>query len=201
MGSLYSNTEHTVESWKSGVSQLAEGADELRTTIDVHLAEHHSVPPSPEGEILTEIHGEYRTLLSNAKSALDGIVEGAGLIVDAPKTNGDSPWRQWDEKLAAFRGEYQLAVSRSTAHREKLEQLTQIEEQLRAHQQETLRLEKEQKAVDTAEEDYNSARDSWKRLISARDDLLDAQCSELTANSGGAIRAHVSPFTPILKPL
>ncbi len=194
MGGSYSNAEHTVESWKSGVIQLAEGADALRSRLDVHLVEHEAVPASPEGDILRDAHGEYRTLLTDAKLALDGIVEKARSIIDAPQSDGEGPWRKWVEKLAAFREAYQLAVSRSTTHRDKMEQLTEIEERLRAHQQETLRLEKEKKAIARVEEDYNNARDEWKELIGKRDDLLDVQCSNLTTNSGGTIRAHVSRY-------
>ena len=193
-GSLFSDAEHTVKSWQISVNRLAEGAEALRASIEFHLAEHESVPTVPEGDILPRMHGEYRTLLSDAEASLDGFLQRAQRIIATPETDDGSPWQKWFETLAAFREAYQSAVRRSSAHSEGMEQLSVTEEQLRVHKQETLRLKEELKVIARAEQDYNNARVDWERLISDRDDILDLQCSELTKNSGGAIRANVKRY-------
>ena len=193
-GKSFSDTEHTVESWQNGVKRLEEGADRLRSAIVAHLAEHESPPATPEGEILREAFDEYRTLLSDAKTALDTLVEQAQRIIAAPETDDNNPWRRWMQKLESFKEEYEQAVSRSSVHQERREQLRETEEQLRSHLWGTTRGREELNILTEVEQNYNSERDGWEKLIGQRDDLLDEQCSKLTADSGGTIRAHVKRY-------
>ena len=193
-GKSFSDAEHTVESWQSGVRRLEEGADRLRSAVVAHLAERESPPATPEGEILKEAFDEYETLLSDAKTALDTLVERAQRITTASETDDGSAWRRWMQKLESFREAYELAVSRSSTHRERMEQLRETEDQLRAHLRDTARVREELKSLAGAEQDYNAERDEWEKLIDQRGDLLDGQCSKLTTDSGGIIRAHVKRY-------
>ena len=103
----------------------------------------------------------------------------------------NGPWWRWAKKLAAFREVYLAAVQRSSAHREKMEQLTTIEKQLQAYVRETARIREGLKSLTGAEESYRTERTMWERLLGERDEALDAQCAKLTDDSGHAIRAHV----------
>jgi type III restriction enzyme len=105
--------------------------------------------------------------------------------------DANSPWRQWSEKMAAFRALYEAAVQHSSAHSEKLKQLKDIEEQLSNHVRETARVREELRALAAAEGGYRAEWNAWEALLKERDDLLDMQCKALTESSRGAIRAVV----------
>jgi hypothetical protein len=49
-------------------------------------------------------------------------------------TAADTPWVDWRQKLQTFRGAYEAAVRRSSAHHERMEQLQSIEQRLSAYQ-------------------------------------------------------------------
>ena len=106
----------------------------------------------------------------------------------------NNPWRKWAQKRAEFSEVYTAAVWRSSAHREKMEQLKAIEEQLQMYVRETGRVREELKSLARAEETHRTERESWERLIVERDDALDAQCAKLTADSGGAILARMKRY-------
>lgn len=193
-GSSFSEAEETVNSWANGVKRVADGAHALRSEIVAHLSEHESVPASPEAEVLPMMHAEYSALLGDATTELDLIVRRARLLVTSADSESDSPWRTWGDRLASFRASYRLAVGRSSAHRDKMEQLGETEGRLRAHRQETARLEQELNTLDRAGDDYSAARDKWENLIDRQDDLLDEQCTILTDSSRQVIRARVNRY-------
>ena len=193
-GESYSEAEQTVGSWTKGVTLLAEGATALRSEIVSHLDQNELAPTQPEGELLRQVHLEYRSVLSEATNVLGQLVDQARSVLDAPEIGDESPWHLWTQRLASFREAYSLAVSRSSAHSDRLQQLTTTEQELRAHRIETSRLREELETTSSVEADYSNARDEWERLFHTRDELIDTQCSELTANSGGCIRAYVKRY-------
>jgi len=129
--------------------------------------------------------------MAEAKTALDGILARAQLAFDQPETETTTPWLQWQMKLAAFRESYAAAVMRSSAHKERMDQLRAIELKLAAHQKETARLNDELKTLKAAGDAYTAERQDWHEARAERDALLDGQCQTLTASSSGAIRAHI----------
>lgn len=194
-GKVFSQADQAVESWRDGAKTLNEEAESLRSTVTSHLSAAAAPPEEPEGEILKEAYDEYKALLDDAKAALDALVARTEAMTVDPETMDEtSPWRRWAEKLAAFRDAYDAAVQRSSAHREKMEQLRVTEEQLQAHQRETARVTEELRSLGSAEETHRAEREAWEKLIGERDDVLDAQCAKLTTDSGEAIRARVSRF-------
>ena len=191
-GKVFDAADRSIQSWQDGAETLQKGASGLLLEVDSYLALPDAPPAEPEAAILKAAHTEYRQLFSDAKASLEALVRRGELITDAA-TNGlvESPWRQWAEKMKAFRASYDAAVQRSSAHSEKMKQLRDIEEQLDKHVRETSRLRDELRSLAAAEATYKTQRDAWEALLRERDDLLDAQCGGLTQSSGGSIRAHV----------
>jgi hypothetical protein len=110
------------------------GAVDLRQTVETYLGQSDVLPAEPHPEILQAALDEYQTLLSDAKSALGCLIERTARV---QKAGIETPWGQWTAKGNAFRTAYEAAVQRSSAHREKMEQLKIIEEQLSQHARET----------------------------------------------------------------
>lgn len=191
-GKAFETADRSVQSWQDGIKSFRDGAVTLRQTVDSYLAQTDFPPAEPEGEILRAAHDQYRALLAEAKANLDSLIARAEAIAVPPDImGGDSPWRQWAERLAAIRTAYEAAVQRSSAHSEKMRQLKDIEDQITKHARETARVGDELRSLATAEDGYRAERDAWQALLKERDDLLQAQCESLTESSGGAIRAHV----------
>jgi len=194
-GKLFETADRSVQSWHDGVKTFQEGAEALRQTVDAYSTQIGQSPTDTEGAILKAAYEQYRTLLGDAKSSLDSLIAQAAAIQARTETmSPDNPWRQWADKIAIVRTDYEAAVQRSSAQSEKMKQLKDIEEQLTKHARESARVSDEARALATAETNYRTERDAWEYQLKERDDLLDKQCAVLTENSGGAIRAMVKRF-------
>jgi type III restriction enzyme len=191
-GKVFDAADRSVRAWQSGTSSVREGVVGLLVTIDSYLTQPDTPPVEPEEAILKAAHAEYLKLLSDAKTGLEALVRRADLITGAGEAApAASPWRQWTDKMSAFKSSYDAAVQRSSAHSEKMKQLRDIEEQLDKHVRETARVRDELRNLTAAEAGYKAEREAWEALLTERDDLLEAQCKGLTQSSGGSIRAHV----------
>jgi len=191
-GKIFDTADRSVQAWQGGITALRDGSLSLRRIMESYLSGADQHPMEPEPDILRAARDQYRTLLSDAKMSLDGLVERAeamtASLAGAPTT---SPWRQWAEKMAAFRDAYSAAVQRSSAHGERVDQLKDVEEQLSKHVHESDRIRDELRTLTNTEAAYRAERNAWVSLLKERDALLEAQCRALTENSGGAIRASV----------
>jgi chromosome segregation protein len=194
-GKVFDAADRAVESWQDGIGSLKETAGALQSTIDSRLAQPEPPPAEPEEAILKAAYDEYRALLNDAKITLDALIKRTETMSGPVQTmDAASPWRQWSEKIGAFKTSYEAAVQRSSAHREKMKQLQNIEDQLGKHMRETARVREELRNLDAADATYHTEREAWEALLKQRDDLLDAQCKTLTESSGGSIRAHVKRY-------
>ena len=193
-GKAYSEADQAVESWQGGVRRVQDGAQTLRSQVATNLGEHESAPEILGANVLSEAFDEYRTFLTDASALLGTLVGRAQRIIDASSLDSANPWTQWASKLESFRRAYESAVNRSSAHRERMEQLRSTEDQLREHRRESARIREETATLVDIEQNYESERNTWEDLIDRRDQLLDTQCEKLTADSGGAIRAHVRRY-------
>jgi type III restriction enzyme len=190
-GKAFDHADGAINEWRGTMQSLATRAGELSRSIAVDLNQATKPPETPEPEILKAAHAEYVAVMAEAKTALDGILARAQLALDQPETESATPWLQWHMKLAAFREAYAAAVMRSSAHKERMDQLRAIEAKLAAHQKETARLNDELKTLKAAGDAYTAERQGWHEARAERDALLDGQCQTLTASSNGAIRAHI----------
>ena len=131
-------------------------------------------------------------------TALDMLLRRADVILGTSETMDErSPWRRWDEKRREFKGAYDAAIQRSSALGEEMEQLRELEEQYQAYVRETTRVREQMRLLEDVDDTHRSERESWKDLIRERNDALDEQCSKLTADSGGVIRAIVERYSDV----
>lgn len=194
-GRVFLAADHVVESWREGINTFRARAGDLHSAVESHLSGAGSPPADPEGEILAEAFGEYRTLLTDASASLDALINRAEAMVADPATMDEgSPWRRWANTRRLFKEAYEAAVQRSSAHRQRLEQLKAVEEQQQAHVRETGRVREELRSLANAEQTHESERQAWEGLMAERSDALDEQCAKLTKDSGRAIAARVKRY-------
>ena len=195
-GKVFSSSDQKVESWRGGLNTFREEVERLRLTVRSYLSGAEPPSEKPEEQALNEIFDEYRSLLSDASTSLDALQKRAAKMTGDPEAMEDgSPWLRWAEKLAAFRKAYDTAVQHSSAHREKMDQLKKIEDQLQEHIRDTSRVSEEMKLLAGSENAHRKEREVWESLIAQRDDALNAQCEKLTSDSAEAIRAYVKRYT------
>ena len=191
-GRLYSRADQLVDSWRTGLRSLREGAEQLRRTAQTQLSGMQPPTDLPEQEILTAASGQYRSLLSDAVADLATLIARADAMTAKPESmDSNSPWRSWFETRQQFRDAYDSAVGRSSSHQERMDQLTALDEDLQGRICETGRIREDLRNLEQAESTYDELRSRWQSLIQEHDDALDEQCTTLTADSGDAIRAHV----------
>ncbi len=196
MGRAYSSAAQAVASWREGINTFRQHADNLRRSARSHLSRAEPPPETPEQEILKQAFDEYEALLSDANASLDPLVHRADAILSGAETTGErSPWRRWDEKRGEFKAAYDAAVLRSSAHRQSMEKLKEVEEQHQTHIQATGRVSEELRSLSNAEAVHRAEREEWEALMDQRDDALEEQCAKLTADSGETIRASVKRYS------
>lgn len=195
-GKVFDAADRCVLSWRDGVNSFREGATTLLQMIRGYLTHLEPAPTEPEAGILGGAREQYRALLADVEASIEDLITRADAVAGGSESaHPENPWRQWSEKMGAFKAAYDAAVQRSSAHSEKMRQLREIEEDLSNHVRETVHVREEIRTLSTAESNYRNAREGWEDLIKQRDDLLDAQCRDLTEHSGGAIRAHVRRYS------
>lgn len=190
-GKSYDLAEEAVDGWQNDLRSVADGLSDLSAEIAASLEQTAPPPETPEGDLLKTAHGEYTTLMAGAKQGIDSLL---AQLHTPDEPAPDTPWADWQKKLQAFRESYEAAVKRSSAHKERMEQLQAIENRLSAFQKETTRLNDELKSLKTAGDIYAAERQSWHELKAERDGFFDAQCQKLTESADGAIRAHVRRY-------
>lgn len=196
-GPEYEAADELMEGWRGHISSLAEGLESLIRRADTSRLQADKPGTKPEGAaaIMAEAYEEHQELLGAARESLRGLKQRAVEIeTGADDPGSDSPWAKWRRTVTSFRGSYEAAVQRSSAHTAQMEQLREIERRLSDHRRETSRLREELKTLDGAKEAYANARADWHRLGAERDALIDEECAGLTANSSGIIRARVRRY-------
>lgn len=197
-GKPYDAAEDIVEGWVSDVQSVSHGLTTLSAEITASLERAGSPPKEPDGALLEEVYRDYSAIMSQAKQAIDAL---SAHMKGPDEGQGDddagTPWATWRNKLKAFRTAYDAALKRSSAHRERLDQLQSLEARVTTYSKETARLNEELKLLTMADSIYVAERQDWNELKEERDALFDAQCKKLTENANGAIRAHVKRFADV----
>lgn len=188
--------DQAIQSWRDAVETLRDAGENFRSAIMSYLSQAQVPPKQPEGAILNDAFGEYEDFLTSAKSSIDELIARAEAIIsnasDAKSDN--NPWGLWKVKLSKFRRAYDAAVLRSSTHKETMKNLSATEARLQQHVRETTRLSDRLQSIASAENIHNNERASWEQLAEERDNLLDEQCTRLTQDAGGAIRAQVKRY-------
>jgi energy-coupling factor transporter ATP-binding protein EcfA2 len=194
-GKLYEDANAAMEAWLTDLRGLRDAAGALRETVRSDLGAAPKPPDEPEKEILEAAFKDYRAIMDEAARLLGQIEKKAGAAVSSSdEPDSDTPWAKWRAQSALFEAAYDAAVKRSSAQKERVEQLQEIEKRLGAHARDTRKLLEELKGLRTAEGVYAAQRETWVKGLAAYDQVLEEQCQALSANAGGAIRASVRRF-------
>ena len=194
-GSVYEAADAAIESWLGDVRSLRDGAAQLRQSVLDSLGSVTKPAGEPNAEILKAAFEDYTAIIQEADKLLGQVVATAERPAKSLEDGASqSPWAKWQKASAAFRRAYAAAVLRSSAQKERVEQLQEIDKRLAAHGRETRKLQEELKSLQSAEAHYNEQRRAWLNALREYDDILQEQCQTLTANAGGAIRASVRRF-------
>jgi chromosome segregation protein len=190
-GKSYAAAAEAVDGWLNELRSVANSLSGVSEAIMTGLEQTASPPGAPEADLLKAAHGEYTALMTHAKQAVDTLLNE---LLKPDELVPGTPWAEWQRKLLAFREAYDAALKRSSAHRERMEQLQSMERRLAVHQKETARMNDELRSLKTAADIHAAERKGWHELKLERDSLFDAQCDRLTESSSGAIRAHVKGY-------
>jgi chromosome segregation protein len=194
-GKSYDAGNAVIETWMSDLKSLKDGAAQLQQTVRSDLDAAPAAAAEPHGDILKAASAEYTAAMKEADGLLEQIIKRAAAALNsADDPASGSPWTQWRKASSDFRTAYNAAVQRSSAQRERVEQLQAIETRLTAHGRETRKLQDELKSLQAAEAQYAEQRAAWLQALGEYDDVLSSQCRTLTENAGGAIRASVRRF-------
>lgn len=146
----------------------------------------------PEKALVEELSAEYGVLVAEIADAL----RGARLKIDrATEERDGSKWSAWNARLVAYRQSYSTALEKSSAHKDRMEQMKELEAKVAALQRELTRLSDELLSLQKAGESFKAEQDQLHDLRRQRDALIQAQCDALTERSGGAIRAIVRRYS------
>ena len=190
-GKSYDAAEDAIDGWLNGLRSVANSLSGLSVAIAGSLEQAAPPPEVPQAELLKAAYGEYTALMGQANQAIDTLLT---QVRKPDEAASDTPWAEWRQKLQAFRDAYDAAINRSSAHRERMEQLQTIETRLSVYLKETARLNEELKSLKTAGDIYAAERQGWHKLRAERDGLFDLQCEKLTENANEAIRAHIRRY-------
>jgi len=192
MGRGYDEADKIVEVWLSELRSVGTSLATLSATISSKLGQPTALPSHPDSDLLQAANEERTALLARVLGTINELLPAVREPEEHPEI---VPWGPWKERLRQFREAYQSAVQRSSTHRERMEQLQEIEARLASFQKETASIQEELSALGTAGDIYNAERQSWYDLKAERDELFDSQCQKLTENANGAIRARIERFS------
>jgi type III restriction enzyme len=194
-GKSYDAGDAIIEPWMNDLKSLKDGAVQLQQTIRSDLGAAPAAAAEPHGDIQKAASVEYAAIMKEADGLLEEIVEKTTTALNsADDPASGSPWARWRKAAADFRTAYDAAVQRSSAQRERVEQLQGIEARLAAHFRDTRKLQDELRGLQAAEAHYTEQRSGWLQALREQDEVLSTQCRALTENASGAIRASVRRF-------
>lgn len=174
-------------STKGRITALVEDISAVGSSETVDLPEGF-----PQRALVDALVEDYETLTVEINTALSAITT----RIDQALANGEgSKWLEWEEKLSSYREAYNAALKRSSAHKDRMDQLKGLEAKVGTLQRELSSLRDELKSYDKAAETYQAEQEQLNDFRQQRDALIQEQCDALTERSGGAIRAVVHRFS------
>src|SRR5260370_34901409 len=88
-----------------------------------YLTHLEPAPTEPEAGILGGAREQYRALLADAEASIEDLITRADAVAGGSESaHPENPWRQWAEKMGAFKAAYDAAVQGASAHSEKMRQ-------------------------------------------------------------------------------
>ena len=186
----YSSASRIVSAWTESVGPIRGMLTDLRQRAETNAAGAASAISVAEPEIFAEIFAEYRSVMASVSSLAAQLDKELEAFV---KRQADplSPLARWGIAIEAFKRAYLEAMQRSSAHKERVAELEQLNTRLNQHHIETSRIQEQLNGLQGAETEFETERASWVSLRQEQDRLMDGQCGVLTQNSAGGIRASM----------
>jgi chromosome segregation protein len=189
----YSAASRIVGSWTGGIQPIRDMLAELRQKAETNAAGAAAASSAVEPEIFAEVAADYQSVMSAAAALAAQIDQELGAFVER-EADPSSAWGKWNTAVDAFRKAYQEATQRSSAHKERMDELEQINARLNQHLTETVRIQEQLSGLQGVEAHYATERASWIAQREEYDRLMEGQCRVLTQNSAGTIRATLRRF-------
>lgn len=194
LGSHYDGADQAVEARKQRMQDVGGRIVQLLELLSGETRGDLAGLPDefPEKALLAELFAEYEARTTGITEALREALSGINNIL---AERDDSKWSQWSVQLEAYRRAYSSAVGKSSAHRDRMEQLKALEAKVASLQKEDTRLSDEFISLQKAGETYQAEQKKLHELRAERDNLIQGQCEALTERSGAAIRAIVRRYS------
>lgn len=204
LGQHYDRAEQAIETRKTRLISAQERIATLVESMSESETQKSSELPDefPDKDIVGSLLSEFDALAAEVEGTLKGIDE---RLVKALANEEGSTSSAWDEKLSSYRNAYNEAVERSSAHRDRMDQLKELEQKVGTLQRELTVLRDELNSYSKAAETYQAEQERLIATRQQRDSKIQEQCVALTERSGGAIRAtvhrysNIEPFFSLLK--
>jgi chromosome segregation protein len=192
----YDDADALAKGWLRRVSQAREELDRCNAALSKLTSGLPAADSSdlPQAKLLGDLRRKVGELL---KTAEKGVAK-----VAADLASGSDPGSTvvtlsdtWNHRHAEFGERYDAAMTRSSTHRSKLDELDVLEER-RRDLQHSLDIEREElTSLGDPGARHTELRAQWHALQLERTGLVESQCVELTDLSDGLIRAKVHADT------
>lgn len=196
LGPQYDRAEQAIETRKASLANTKNRIVNLVESISAGKAEAvvDLSDDFPDLELVKALLEQYHDILVGIESTLQEIPV---RIETALSGEDGKKWSEWEDKLSAYREAYHAAVKRSSAHKDRMDQLKSLEIKVGSFQRELSSLREELKTYNKATETYQAEQEHLHSLRNRRDVLIQEQCSALTESSGGAIRATLHRYSNV----
>jgi type III restriction enzyme len=186
----WESEEQVVKEWLQGLSRIADLLSATRDRVPAPAARAAQRQYFPNLGILDRLEAEINRVYADLRADL----EDHKRKVDDLKSDGAAfavALNEWDTAQRAFRGNYEAAKARSTAHESRLNQLQQLENRARELRDRNTAHRGEIEPLSDAEVRFTDLRNQWRAIHREIADLVEAQCTILTAQSDGQVRASL----------
>jgi chromosome segregation protein len=196
LGSHYDRAEQAMETRRARLEATRDRLESLEQSIASDTAEGslHLHEDFPDRALVDELLADHDAVIAEISTAVKAI---STRIENALLEEVGSKWSEWQGKLSVYREAYNAAVERSSAHKDRMDQLKELEAKVGLLQRELSSLREEHKSYDKAAQTYQVEQERLHELRKQRDSLIQAQCDGLTDRSGGTIRAIVHRYSNV----
>lgn len=188
---LYAEADQNATAWRRSLSEIEAIAEQLSGKIAAATDKAKYLCKHDELNAVSDICTSFKTFLKDAQEHAVAIHSGAGSLKSAKTKSGANAWDDWQARLKDFRSRYEAAISKDSAHAQKLKQISELEVRLVEANASIISAQEALNELLTAEAALEAERQLWRDLIEARAGILAGECSKLTAASEGIIKADV----------
>src|SRR5208283_656474 len=149
----YSATSRVIGNWTDGIKPMQDMVAALRQRAEANAVAAAAAISAVEPEIFAEVAADYQSVMSAAASLAEQIDQELDAFVKR-EVDTSSAWGKWRTAVDAFRKAYLDAMQRSSAHKERVVELEQINTRLNQHLTETARIQEQLNGLQGVEAQY-----------------------------------------------